>query len=78
MNDINFQPIFEYIDEAEKRIKAEMASKADIEKVLSAVTAIATNYKKTDDKVSIQESKTERIEHWVIKAAEKVEVPYKP
>lgn len=40
MSDINYKPIFDYIDETEKRIKEEMATKADIEKVLSAVASI--------------------------------------
>ena len=78
MNETNFQPIFDYIDETKKEIMEVVATKADIQNVLDAVGAIATQSKKNEDKVILLENKTERVEHWVMQAAEKIEVPYKP
>ncbi len=82
MSETNFQPIFDYIDESEKRIKSEikseMATKADIERVLKAVGAISKTSSEHEDKLLEAQNKTEQLEHWVIQAAERTEVPYRP
>lgn len=80
--DNNFQPIFDYIDshveEKISELRAEMATKADIQRILDAIDAFTKQTKDTNDKVTLLENKTERIEHWVIKAADKTGVPYNP
>jgi hypothetical protein len=84
MSDTNFQPIFDYIDESEKRIKEELTSEITsqislkIQRVQDTLDAFAKDHKDNNHKAKIIEAKAERIEHWVMKAAEKVEVPYKP
>ena len=82
MSEINFKPIFDYIDqkseETVQELKAEMATKADIDKVLTAIDGLAKRSKENDDGILVLEKKTERLEHWTIRAAEKIKVPYKP
>ena len=78
MPDSNFQPIFDYIDQTKEALKAQMASKSDIERVITAIDAIAKRTYDHEDKTTILENKSERIEHWAIQAAEKIDIPYKP
>ena len=78
MENNNFKPIFDYIDEQTTLLRTELASKADIQKVLNAVSSIAKNSKDNEEKTNVLETKAERIEKWVMKAAEKTEIPYKP
>ncbi len=78
MSEINFKPIFDYIDDKIDGLKEEMATKKDIERVLDAVAAFGNQTKGNEDKSIVLEEKTGRIEKWVIQAAEKVEVPYNP
>lgn len=42
------------------------------------MNAIAVSLKDNEDKITVQEGKTERMEHWVVEAAKKIEVPYNP
>ncbi len=81
MENQNFQPIFDYIDEKftnlETGLLSDMATKADIERVINTIDALAKMTKDNDDRLTIVENKSERIEHWVMKAAEKTEIPYK-
>jgi hypothetical protein len=75
---INFQPIFDYIDKTKADIFAEVASKNEINNIKNMLDAFAKSAGDNGNKMRLQENKTERIEHWVIKAAEKTKVPYKP
>lgn len=81
MIEINYKPIFDYIDkssqELEERLKQDLVSKTDLKHLQDTVDGIATNFKNNDEKVAITEEKTERIEHWVISAAKRIDVPYK-
>ena len=78
MSDTNFQPIFDYVDEKIDGLRAEMATKADIQTVLNAIDAFAKDSNNVKQEVVIAQAKTQQIEHWVIKASKKVEVPYNP
>jgi hypothetical protein len=82
MSDINFQPMFDYIDEHVdgqiKQLRTEMATKADIERILQAIDAFTKQSKDNNTETVVLKAKTERIEHWVIKAAEKTDIPYNP
>lgn len=76
MVEINYKPIFDYIDQTEKRLKEELASKADLKHLQDTVDGIAKNFKDNDEKVKVVEGKAERIEHWVIDAAKRIDLPY--
>ena len=78
MSEINFKPIFDYIYEKHNEIKSEMATKADIGEVLSAIDGLAKLSKDNGDDNLVLEKKTERLEHWTIEASEQIKVPYKP
>jgi hypothetical protein len=82
MGDTNFQPIFDYIDEKitylETGLRSDIATKDDIQKILSAIDAFVTQSKDNSDSILVLEHKTEKLEHWTIAAAEKMDVPYKP
>ena len=76
MVEINYKPIFDYIDQTKKELKEELASKADLKRLQDTVDGIAKNFKNNDEKVIIVEAKSERIEHWVIDASKKINLPY--
>lgn len=80
MENINFQPVFDYIDEAEKRIKTEImekvASKKDIEDLQNHIDFLAKQTKDAGDKAAVADAKANKVERWVIQAAEKVNLPY--
>jgi hypothetical protein len=82
MQNTTFQPIFDYIDESLKKQKEEILeeipSKTDFQKLQTSVNNFASRFNKIETGSKVEAAKAERIEHWVIQAAEKVEVPYKP
>jgi hypothetical protein len=61
-----------------RELKAELATKEDIAHLQQTVDGFAKNFKDNDEKVIVVEAKAERLESWVMKAAEKVDIPYKP
>lgn len=78
MSKINFKPIFDYIDQNNKELEKRLATKADIARLENTVNSFAKKEKDRGQEEKIVKAKTEQIEHWVIQAAEKVKVPYKP
>jgi hypothetical protein len=78
MENINFQPIFDYIDQQSEELLAKVASKKDIEKLQTSVDTLGHRFDKIDKNAVVETAKVEKIEHWVIQAAEKTKVPYKP
>ena len=78
MPNSNFQPIFDYIDQSIEGLKAQVASKSDIDRVITAIDGLAKQSKDHDDKIIILENKSEHFEHWAVKAGEKIDLPYKP
>lgn len=60
-----------------QEIRLELADKKDIDRVLTAVDAIAKRSKDYDENVTIALSKLERIEHWIQDAAKKLGIKYK-
>ena len=76
MQKIDFKPVFDYIEQAEIRLKEELASKADLKHLQDTMDGIAKNFKDNDEKVTIVEAKAERMEHWVIDVAKKIDLPY--
>ena len=84
MENINFKPIFDYIDEAKKEIIEEitenvtrdMATKKSVDTLQRSVDAFAGESKKKGQEEIVLKAKTERIEHWVIDASKKIDLPY--
>jgi hypothetical protein len=80
MENTNFKPIFDYIDQKvdnlEIKLKTELASKQDIQRILNAIDSFAGQSKLREQEQIVLKAKTERIEHWVNDASKKVNVPY--
>jgi hypothetical protein len=55
-----------------EEMRSELADKKDIDRVLTAVDAIAKRSKDYDENVTVALSKLERIEHWIEDAAKKI------
>lgn len=78
MDNLNFQPIFDYIDQQSEELLAKVALKKDIEKLQTSVDSLSHRFDKFDKNAVVETAKVEKIEHWVIQAAEKTNVPYEP
>lgn len=80
MENTNFKPIFDYIDQKvdnlEIKLKTELASKQDIQRILNAIDSFAGQSKLREQEQIVLKAKTERIEHWVTDASKKFNVPY--
>lgn len=63
--------------ELDKRFD-ELPTREDFSKVLNAVDGIAKQFKDQADEQSANASRSERMEAWIIKAAHKIGVEYKP
>lgn len=74
----NFQPIFDYIDQAKKEILDEVPSKSDFDKLKTSVDTLAKRFDTVEKNLTVTTAKAEKVEHWAIKAGDKIEVPYKP
>ncbi len=59
-------------------IEEKMATKDNMNQILNSLDAIAKNTDKIGKEVTIINTRTERMENWIIKAAEKNRVPYDP
>lgn len=81
MPDTNFQPIFDYLgtrlQQQTDELRSEMATKKDIDKILTALDNLAKITKDHGDGILVIGNRLDRIEHWISKAAVKIEVPYK-
>jgi hypothetical protein len=78
MDNINFQPIFDYIDNTKKEILEQVASKQDIKDLQTSIDGLAKQTKDNSDKVVLLDAKAGRLEGWVLQAAETTEIPYNP
>jgi hypothetical protein len=80
MENINFQPIFDYIDKSQEdleiRLKRDLASKEDVRKIQETLDSFAKDNKNFGQDLKVVENKASRLESWVLKAAEKTEIPY--
>lgn len=80
-NNIDFKPIFDYIDKTIDELKTDLeskfASKADIERILNAIDKFTKNDKDNSAEILVARNRIDNIETWVNKAAPKIGVPYK-
>jgi predicted RNase H-like nuclease (RuvC/YqgF family) len=82
MENINFQPVFDYIDDKVDELKSELteelASKKDIQGLQTSIDNLAKQTLDNSKKVTLLDFKANRLEGWVMQAAEKTEIPYNP
>jgi len=55
-----------------------LPTKADINRLYNAVDGIAGDYKTFDQELTVIGERTSRMEGWIMKAAEKIGLDYKP
>jgi len=77
MSDTNFQPIFDYIDESNKKQKEEILNeiKIDITDVKTAVANLSSQVKKYHEEMLVSGHRIDRLEEWAKTVGEKVGVP---
>ncbi|MGI8838836.1 MAG: hypothetical protein ACR2H4_19680 [Pyrinomonadaceae bacterium] len=59
-------------------LRHELPSRTDFSQLQTSVDGIARQYKDTQDELKITAERTTRIEKWVLQAAAKIGVEYKP
>jgi hypothetical protein len=81
MENINFQPVFDYIDqkvdELKTDLKNELASKSDVNNIQISLDGYAKQSKDYYQEVTVLIAKVNRMEQWIQRVAEKVGVEYK-
>ena len=81
MENINFQPVFDYIDNKVSELKTDLAStvasKEDIKNLQKHIDGLAKQTKEAGEKATVADAKANKVEKWVITAAEKINLPYK-
>lgn len=83
MDNINFKPIFDYIDQSTESLRQELkeglgglATKEDVKGLQTAISNLASQTLDNSNKVTLLDGKANRLEAWVIPAAKKIELPY--
>lgn len=72
----NFQPIFDYIDDAKKDILAQVATKDDIKLLQNSMDVFAKQTKDYYQEVTVMVAKVSRMEAWIQKTANKIGIAY--
>ena len=76
MNDVNFKPLFEYLDERFGEVKADIAAVDEkIERTLTNLDGLAKMVKTFQDEHIIMRKRLEVLEAWAKKVSEKVGIP---
>ena len=78
MSKTDFKPIFDYIDKNNEELEKRLATKADIARLENTVNSFAGKELKREQESTVLKAKTQRMEHWVIKTAKQIKVPYEP
>ncbi len=71
MDNINFQPIFDYIDNKIRELKEELPSKTDFQNLQNAVVDLAHRFDKVDQKSTVNDYRLNRVENWGLKLLKK-------
>lgn len=77
MSEINFKPVFDYIDERVKEVRHDMATKADIERVLNAIDKFAKRDGVNEGEIKAVGNRVDKVDAWITEAASKVGVVYR-
>lgn len=76
MTDVNFKPLFEYLDEMKAELKADIAVvDQKVERTLTSVDKLALMVKTFQDEHIIMRKRLEVLEAWAKKVSEKVGIP---
>lgn len=76
MSDTNFQPIFDYIDQAISPLKDDIATiKVDLADVKTSVANLSAQVKKYHEEMLVSGHRIDRLEEWATQVGNKVGVP---
>lgn len=77
MADINFQPVFDYIDEAKKEIKEDVRVelRAELRDVKTSISNLSSQVKKYCEEMLVSGHRIDRLEQWAEQVGNKVGVP---
>lgn len=77
MAPINFQPIFDYIDQSINPLKEEIAElRDDVRLIKSTVAQILTDMKDYETDMLAGNYRTKRLENWAEPAGKKIDLPF--
>ncbi len=78
MADINFQPVFDYIDQSILPLKEDILTvKNDMREVKTAVANLSTEAKNYNEELLVSGHRLDRLEGWGKKVGSKVGIPLK-
>ena len=76
MNDVNFKPLFEYLDKKFGKLEADVAIVDEkVERTLTSVDSLAKMVKDFQEEHIIMRKRLEVLEAWAKKVSEKVGIP---
>lgn len=77
MSDINFQPIFDYIDETNRGLEQRLIDKieSELRDVKTAVANLSSQVKNYHEEMMVANHRLERLEKWAEQVGQKVGVP---
>jgi uncharacterized coiled-coil DUF342 family protein len=73
MSDINFQPIFDYIDESSAKLKEDL--RIDLTDVKTSIANLSAQVKKYHEEMLVSGHRIDRLEEWAKTVGEKVGLP---
>ncbi len=76
MQDVNFQPVFDYIDQTKQELFDKLASKEDLNMLKNSVDAYAKQSKDMYQEVTVLVAKVSRMENWIKQASTKLGIEY--
>lgn len=76
MSDINFQPIFDYIDQAITPLREDIAAlQSDMTDLKGSVANLSAQVKKYHEEMLVSGHRIDRLEEWAKQVGSKVGVP---
>jgi hypothetical protein len=77
--DINFKPLFDYLDEQFGEVKSDIADvKHGVHILQTSVGSFAKTYKDNGDEIKVVNHRVNNQENWIKRAGSKIGLEYKP
>ena len=77
MADINFQPVFDYIDNVKKELRDELIAdvRQEMNEVKTSISNLSQQVKKYHEEMLVSGHRIDRLESWAEQVGKKVGVP---
>lgn len=78
MADINFQPIFDYIDQNNHTLKEEIvvAVRAELREIKTTIANMATDIRTLKEEMFVANHRIRRLEGWAQPVGAKIDIPF--